>query len=400
MKTFIILLCLAAVCSACIPLDGGLGTGPNRNDTGRGGPATRPGQTQNAPACSGTDTTLYYSAVRFPPSYDWQRDTAYGNAGFELLLCREGTTLLTLPSGPQVPFCADPDRHHILDGRLYTERMLGEETLIGRDGVELFRFEGREFLLGLLADGEDLYTLSRPVSGRGFSFRLNGRPLLTRADGDPFGNLTDPSYSPGGALYRDNGQTVFAFRAGYITSTSYYLVRDGVETRLGDILPGRHILDLKQHGGRAFVLYPSFLKNLLYEGRIWPEGDSYAITGRFSDGTGGSFQGWLAANDWTVQRELCRTEAVLYHSPEATCGVTPGTDGMLRWHTPDGGGESPDPCHFFSPACATLAGSRFALALNPRDIARPPRILDGTRTLETDLYGYVSRVTLEISPPN
>ncbi len=92
----------------------------------------------------------------------------------------------------------------------------------------------------------------------------------------------------------------------------------------------------------------------------------------------------------------------MYHSAEETCAVYFSQDGTVRWNMLEGGGagSSGEPCHFFSGACAALAGSRFAIALTPKDIHRPPRILNGSRTLDTGIYGYVSSVALEISRPN
>ena len=400
MKTYALFLLLAAALASCDPLNG-LGGGPTRTDTERDNHTADGGRVPELPPSSRPDTTLYYTAVRFPDSYDWQRDTAYGQTDFELLLCREGTTLLTLPYGPEAPFCADPNRHHILGGHLYTERMLGEETLVGRDGVELFRFEGREFLLGLLEDGEDLYTLSRPVSGKGFSFRRNGKPLLTRSDGTVFGSLTDPSYSPGGALYRSGGQIVFFFWAGYAYNAYHYLVQDGKEIRLDNILAGQTVLDVKLHDNETCILYPSFMRHLLYEGRIWPEEKGYSVTGRFSDGTGGYIQGLVEASGLSNMRSVCREDsAVMYHSAELTVAVSTGADGVVRWNMLEGDGSSEEPCHFFSGACAALTGARFTIALTPKDIHRPPRILNGSRTVNTNLYGYVSSVALEVSLPN
>lgn len=395
-------LLLAAALSGCILPDDGLDGYRARSDTARRGPDTTARQAPTAPGLPTEplpDTVLFYSAVRFPEGYDWQRDTAYGNVGFELLLYRGSRPVLTLEFGPDAPFCADPDRHHILAGHLYTERMSGNATRIGRDGDELFRFDGREFLVGLLEDGDDLYTLSRTANGKGFSYRKNGQPLLTRTEGTPFGSLSDPSYGPGGALYRENGQIIFCFRSGYITSFSHYLVRDGVETRLDSILPGQNILDIKLRGDQVYTLQPTFFKSLLYEGRIWPEESGYAVTGRFSDGRGGTFSGLLAAGAWTDQRQICQEDASVYHNAAATCAVATGADGTVRWYTPAGSG-SDGPCHFFSAACAVLMGRRFVLALNPKDTGKPPQIRDGSQTRELDLYGYVSRVALEINPPN
>ena len=401
--TLVLLFLSGLALSACVFLDEPLSRGTSRTDAAQHRPDSLnrelpPKDTPGSPP-DRPDTSVWWSAVRFPHDYDWQRDTAYGAAGFELLLFRDGTPVLTLASGPDAPFCPDPDRHHILSGHLYTERMAGGQTLIGRDGKELFRFDGREFLVGLLEDGDDLYTLSRPSSGQGFALRKNGQPLILRTDGIPYGSLSDPSYGPGGALYRDGGKRVFCYRGGSVLNNTYYLVRDEEETRLDSLLPSQTVLDLKQHDGEVFALSPNFLRSMLYEGSIWPEGKGYAVTGCFSDGVAGVFWGWLEADAWTTQHLLSRERAVLYHSPQANWGVSTGMDGIVRWYGPDREWRSEVPCHFFSPACATLVGERFILALNPKDILRRPQLLDGGGLKEVDVYGYVSRVAAEVRLP-
>lgn len=401
MKIRLILLLAAAVqFSGCIFLDDGLTGSRTRADCARSGAGGSGRQDSAGRPQESADTVFYFSAVRFPKDYDWQRDTAYGSAAFELLLFRGDRPVLTLASGSGVPFVPDPDRHHILSGHLYSERMLGGETLIGRDGEELFRFAGREFLLGLLEDGSALYTLSRPAGGEGFSYRKNGELLFYRAEGTPYGSLADPSYGPSGALYRDNGQVCFCFREGRAGGRAHFLVRDGTLTKMDNILPDATVLDIKLHGGTAFTLYPSLLRNRMSEGRIWPERAGYAVTARFFDDAGGQFSGFLQSGSWSVQHRLCTEEAELYHTPEASFAVSADADGTVRWYGPDGEGRSAVPCHFFSPACAVAAGKRLCLALTPKDIEQHPQIRIGGQVQEVDLRGYISRVAVEINPPS
>jgi hypothetical protein len=396
-----IILPLAVFLSACVWIEGGSG-GRMRSDCERHAPGTAPHHPPSGPdpEPAGPDTTVWLSAVRFPKDYDWQRDTAYGTASFELLLYRNFVPVLVLPSGPDACFVADPDRHHILSGHLYTERIDGGQTRIGRDGKELFRFEGREFLAGLLEDGDDLYTLSRSVSGQGFSYRRNGEILLKRNDGVPYGSLDDPSYGPTGALYRTGGQTVFCFRAGNSYAGSHYLVRDGLETRLDEILPTARVLDLKYRDGHSYVLGPALFRSLLDEGRIWPEGGGYAVTAFLSDGAGGHYSGWMPAGEWSSPRQICREYAWLYHTPDATFAVSTDRTGIVRWYGPGGSGHSDGPCLFPGPGCAAAAGGLLVLALSPREAHGLPRICRDGRVTELDLHGYVSSVALRINPPN
>ena len=396
-----LLLTLCAF-SSCVLLDDGMFGYRTRTECGRdaGSGGDRRGDRPAAPApLAQPDTLFYFSAVRFPDDYDWQRDTAYGAVPFELLLYENYLPVMALASGAEACFGPDPDRHHILSGHLYTERMTGSETLVGRDGVLLFRFVGREYLVGLLEDGESLYTLSRPASGRGFSLRRDGELLLQREQGTPFGDLTDPSYGPTGALYRDGGQVVFCYRSGEEGADGTpYLVQDGHPTPL-ESAQTAPLLDLKYSGGRTIELRTTLLSHRLTDGRIWPQGRQYAVTGRFADASG-LFSGFLSAASLATRQRLCSEEATLYDSPRACYAVAPSQDGTVRWYGSDGTVAERTDCHFFCPACASLLDARFAIALSPRDARLHPHIFNGKEDREINLHGYVSRVAWEVRLPS
>ncbi len=344
------------------------------------------------------DTTLLFSAVRFPEDYDWQRDTAYGTVPYELLLYRDFQPVLSLRSGAGCCFTPDPDRHHLLSGHLYTERTLSAQTLVGRDGEELFRFAGRELLVGLLEDGEDLYTLSRKDGGLGFSFRCNGRLLFEREEGSPYGSLSDPSYGPGGALYRDREHIVFCYHSGKAGSQAHYLVRDGEEIRLGQIRPDARILDLKYLREAAIPLHGVVFTHSLSEGRIWPESSGYSVTGLFSGPEGRLVSGCLPSRSLSTLEPVCEGEALLYHSPQATFALTEEEDGTLRWYGPDGGGRSEGPARFLSADCALALGTELILAYSPRDNGESPHVRFGGQVREIGMNGYVSGVGVVLSP--
>lgn len=397
-----LILPLAAALCACVWLDDGPGPDARmRSDCGRGSSTDPPtyhppdsGQAPDPPAPP--DTIVWLSAVRFPKDYDWQRDTAYGTAAFELVLYRDFKMEMALPFGPDACFVADPDRHHILSGHLYTERIADGRTRIGRDGQELFHFEGREFLVGLLEDGDQLYTLSRSVSGQGFTFRRNGEILFSRTDGIPFGNLADPSYGPTGALYPDGGRTVFCYKT---DTRGLYQVRDGKASQLESNRPASDVLDLKIRNGEVLLLCASSANNGLQDGRIWPEEGGHSVSGRFRDGAGGFYSGWMDGGDGVSPHRLCNEEAVLYHNPQATFAVSVDPDGIVRWYGPSGSGRSDGPCLFPGPGCAAAVGSSLVLALTPRAARGIPQIRRGGRVTELDLHGYVSSVAVSLSPP-
>ena len=400
MKTLFLPCILAAVLLSCDPLGDGLPGYRPRNDCGPHTPDD--GEQGQGSATHGplrpllTDTTVYFSAVRFPDGYDWQRDTAYGSVAFELLLFKDFEQVLALPSGADACFVPDPDRHHLLGGHLYTERMADGQTRVGRDGIELFRFPGREYLVGLLEDGEDLYTLSRSARGSGFSFRKNGASLLVRTDGTPFGDLSDPSYGATGALYRDQDQVCFCFVAASLAGRTVFAVRDGQEVPLDD--QAGAVLDAKQLRGMVRILSPDYKGAQLLEGRLWASGDAFAVTGRFADGADGAFSGYLDATASRPKR-LCGEEAVLYRASSNTYAVSVDDSGGVRWYGPGGDGGEPLPCHFLTPACASFAAGMPWLALTPRDTQRRPFVRAGTEEREVDVNGYVSSLSVTVSLP-
>ena len=395
---FILPVLLSVLLPSCVFLDDGPAGSRSRADCSREGGRT--GHGQSAPAGrepAAMDTTLWFSAVRFPKEYDWQRDTAYGSVPFELLLYKDFTPVLTLASGPDVCFSPDPDRHHLLGGHLYTERTTGGQTRIGRDGTELFRIEGREFLAGLLEDdGGDLYTLSHPGPDGSITLRRNGAVLYSHPDGIPYGSLSDPAYGPTGALYLDGGQVVFCFRAREGAIQSHYQVRDGEVSRLVGV-PAFSVLDIRVRNGQPLILYPTLTQNRLSEGRLWPEADSYAVTGRFADGSGGWVSVCQDADDPSSLRILCREEAVLYHSQEASFAVAAAPEGV-RWYGSDGTGQLEKDCRFPAPTCALALGPHLLLALAPAQTQGRPRVRFGPREETVDINGYVSGVGATFSP--
>ena len=400
MKTSFLPLFLAAVLAACDPFDPGIVGFRSRSDCGPHRPGAR--GTQDEPKepdlppggpVFQLDTTVYYSAVRFPDGYDWQRDTAYGSVPFELLLYRDFEPVLTLQSGPDACFVPDPDRHHLAGGHLYTERMADGQTRIGRDGAELYRFQGREYLVGLLEDGEDLYTLSRPAKGPGFTFRRNGDILYRQPSGTPFGTLTDPSYGPTGALYTDQEQVCFCYATEKGPSQAFYAVRDGQAQPLEELPPGTAVLDLKLVRGQAVALRPDFQGERLSEGRLWASGQAIAVTGRFS-GSAGWYSGYM--KDGGAPERICQEEAVLYEASGRASAVSTDAAGNVRWYGPESGREAL-PCHFLTPTCATFLRGTPWLALTPRDTRKRPFVRAGTRVHEVDVNGYVGSLSVSVS---
>ena len=171
------------------------------------------------------DSAVYVCAVEVPDSYDWRRDTACGCVEARLVLFENYNEVLSLDCGPGTMISLDPDTHHIIDGHLYTEYSTKDRTILKRDGQEVLSFNGREYMKGILCCGDSLYTLGQNRSGDGFTFRLNGEPLLVKKEGMVCGGFNEKNYEGRGALFKTNSRIYFRYTLGGKT----YAVIDGTE---------------------------------------------------------------------------------------------------------------------------------------------------------------------------
>lgn len=188
-----------------------MGEGPEDNPSQREDPAPK------------LDTTVYFSAVEFPKGYDWKKDSACGNSNATLRLYRNFEPYADFTTGESTCISTDPDTHHWIDGNLYTEYNLYGATVISKNGRELFRYEGQEFLKGLLILGEDVWTLGQNCKGKGFSLRCNGEAALTDTQGIIFGDLTSSAHE---GLYVDSGKICFCYQREAVNSSNLCTVSD------------------------------------------------------------------------------------------------------------------------------------------------------------------------------
>lgn len=161
--------------------------------------------------------SVYVSAVVAPQGYDWRQDSTFGNAPLKIILFKDFEEILGVDTGKDCLVSPDPDLHHIINGHLYTEYATASQTIVKKDGTELFRYEGREWLKGILPAGDSLYTLGQSREGKGFSFRLNGNPLLVKPDGTVRGGFGQRNFDGNGALYFSFDDICFDYLADNVT---------------------------------------------------------------------------------------------------------------------------------------------------------------------------------------
>lgn len=225
MKTPVISILMALnallfIIIGCDPIE----NGPRRSDT-TGGTADRI-------TGDGMQRHLYVSGISYPEGYDWRRDTAYGHVACNIFLMRDGKVTCQVTAGGNTGVAAAPDRHHIIDGHLYTEHTDKNQTVIQRDGKEILRYQGTESMRGMLTDNGKLLTLGQNTRGNGFSLRRNGKILFESEDGVILGSFSDKAYSASGALYFDEGRVCFSYFREKDGRRTWHFVEDGEDTPL------------------------------------------------------------------------------------------------------------------------------------------------------------------------
>ena len=249
MKTPFLIPAMLLLAVACAPENFSLNPTVSRNSVlgGSGGHGGSGGDSTKVVNPTMRDTSVLVSAVEFPEDYDWKRDTAYGQVSGKVLLFRNGERILEIPSGSEGKASLDPDMHHLVDGHLYTEYNEGSRTYISRDGEQLYAFEGREYLRGLLPLDGKLYTLSQRRDGNGFVLRCDGEVLLDKDAGMVLKSFRDYPDRQSGALYENDGKVCFHYSKGIGSDRVWFSVQDQTESQIyiydGELLDARYFGD-------------------------------------------------------------------------------------------------------------------------------------------------------------
>ena len=122
----------------------------------------------------------YMTALDYQKGYDWRSDQARESVRCSLVVYADGVPIMKIPVGDAYQTSSDPDMHRIIGGHLYTDYSTDTETIIKRNGQELFRYRAREVLCGMKVIDNDVYTLGQSRDGDGFSYRKNGVVMVER----------------------------------------------------------------------------------------------------------------------------------------------------------------------------------------------------------------------------
>ncbi len=131
----------------------------------------------------------YMTALDYRSGYNWLADQERGSVKCSLIVYADGRQIMKVPVGEEYEVGSDPDMHRIINGHLYTDYSTVDQTVIKRDGIQMFRYPGRESICGMRVSGEDIYTVGQNRSGEGFSYRKNGEVLMSRDAGGVIGSV-------------------------------------------------------------------------------------------------------------------------------------------------------------------------------------------------------------------
>ena len=354
-------------------------------------------------SASSVGDSYYYTAVSFPPDYDWRRDTSFGAVQACINLYRNDSLLMQIPTGALAN--SDADMHHFVKGHLYTQFRSGGRTVLARDGEPVLELEQEAILAGILPSGGKLYTLWRHRGGEGFSLMDGSSTLFSRSRGQPSGSLNISAYLPSGALYEDMGEPCFCYRNG----SDWYVVRGSQETSVRK--PYRDVFDIRSIDGHVCIFYlgdssmssclqykDSVINFSLQQFRYSRTGYIYTNEGEpFCSGAG--YQGWETEIPYTIVNFLSgqgvalpgsglslissRPLALLFYSPDGRTGYYSQSSGIKYLE---------GSYYHLSPSEGIRVNGKLHLALNPMEQGRKPFIWKDGEIQELDLNGYISGI--------
>lgn len=342
----------------------------------------------------GADTVFLISAIEFPESYDWQRDSAFGAVDCTLRLYSNGEPCLEMPAGPAARIGVAPDMHHFIYGSLYTEYSDASGTTVKRDGQALASWKDGEKLLGLLMRDDELHTLGVQKQGGALVYRVNGETELKVPGGIACGGFGTCGYGPTGALYEDSGQVCFGYFTRQGTAVNAVMVNGGIPEQLA-LLPNNPVLDIKQIAGEKIVLYNSARSTSVCVG-----GRSLTISigggVRWEDGTLVEYEGAPAVLGSYINGKRGLNAGVGWNRKCTEIG--PGT-GYLYCNGTHCAVLDPSirpGFHFFHRGCACQLGKDLACVFSPPPGDGPAFMEYRDKRTEFNFHGYLTGISATI----
>ena len=351
---------------------------------------------------------VYLTAVRFTDGFAWEEDTCAVDGAVWIDLYRDGRLVRSIPAGSSI----HADMHRFRNGHLYTDYSSGEETFLCQDGVELFRFPGREAIRGFLVREDGVHTLGQDRDGNGITYRMDGKTVFRSEAGTVYGDPCSPGRAAG-ALTQEGDWLFYAYGINADGGTEYNIMRNGDLYRSFPKGSGGTVMDIRvirekvfriQAQGRVTVLQsddgsstlPLLGRETLVWGRIVPLNDDVLVLGSVTsrEGARRCFLYSQKGGTYPIGEKDEITELLTEGNLAAWLIVD--SDGWpVRLDRSDGKGRAlPKDVRMISGHCLLLHEGHAYLALTGRNGTSNRLWVDGEET-EIPFNGYFTSVTVE-----
>ncbi len=423
MRTTTILLVIAAISCGCSLTDNDLIRNPRnlsrKKDSEKKG--------LDSLATGMADTTIYLTTVEFAEGYDWQHDEAGETADFKVCAYKNGIKIISIQGGHNNNVASSADMHRLIGGNLYTDYSTSTETIISRNGTELFRYNGREMIIGFLVREDGIYTLGQNRSGQGLSYRRNGEVLYTHNEGSVIGRLPDPSCESG-ALSMDGEDIVFFFCVRFSSASGdryvCYSVRNGKAETIETDPEINAVFDMRIIEGETYIA--AGRNGQLGAPILYRKGKTVEFNANHSENIGNcrllwhedkiclsadlTFSAWKDVSSilWDIdKRTILRTRdgerIITFHVDErghafvyvdkrdVILGAVYMGDAHHCAYNPKG-----EYC-VMSLGCSVLKGHTFYTGMSSRESGKPPIVTRNDKADTLHINGYISSIKVGIS---
>lgn len=189
----------------------------------------------------------FVTVLEYPEAHDWRADPEPEEGRCSLAVYADCVPVKKIPAGKGTEIPLDPERHRLISGHVYTDFAAGGTTVIRKDGKELLRWEGEELVTDMICTDDTVHTVSVPVEGGGFCYRVNGRPVIRRDAGRCFGHMR---------FFRDT--VAFGFcqpsRSSSALADDFYVCANGKVSKVDLPASVVKVWDMMVHEGETCII--------------------------------------------------------------------------------------------------------------------------------------------------